>query len=141
MKLFSFILLAMALYSCEPENKQNDCQQAICTADFRSVAIKVVDKNHKIVRLDRHTTFRKRDNQLIYTEDYLLSPQDTFFVYQFGIYPIFTDSHKNFTTFNGEEFIFEGVKNNQVIVRESFVIGKDCCHIARISGKDSVVVE
>ena len=127
MRSLLLFFIFFSLISCE----KNTCDQAICTEEFRTVTIQIIDSLGNDVLLDSSVVIRQADQQLIQTNaQYALE----------GYYDVLTDNQKDKTTDNGETFIFKGFLDNVVVVNEPFVINKYCCHINYISGKTIVTL-
>lgn len=129
MKKFSILLfsiLTLAISSCI---KTDECKDVVCTEVFKSITIKIIDSQNLPVLLDSYKTIKDSNNETFTIADSFSGD---------GIYTIIDDSHKHKTATSGSTFIFEGTKNNVVVVSEEFVITKDCCHISLKSGKTEI---
>lgn len=108
------------------------CEDVYCTLDLRLVSLAVVDANGNAILLDDAYTEDANGNRLpahLYGFDEHLQA-----------YVVLNDAwvhgHQNTTA----TLRFVGVKNGVKVVTESYLISSDCCHIAKQSGKDKVVL-
>jgi hypothetical protein len=94
------------------------------------VMVQVVDAENQSVKLDEAYTIRKRNGEKI-----TLSQDMTE-----GRYVVLDDSYKGRLENSKDDFQFVGVKDGKTVVDETFQISADCCHINKVSGKETVVV-
>jgi len=127
--IFTFFTITLLFFSCD---KKNDCNQYIaCTEEFVSVSIELIDSAGNPYSLDSYKTIKKSSNEVVKINDDFSNDK---------YYPILNDSHKKETTVDGEIFVFEGLKNNMVVVSEEYIISADCCHINLVSGEIKIVL-
>ena len=120
-----FILM---LPSCEwlkdlTGNGDDSDDPILCTEEFRTVGLEITG-----AELDNFFTIRKETNDTleIASEPFL------------SIYPVLDDNFQDELEGKEEEFIFLGFIGEEEVVRESFVIKADKCHIEKVSGPESV---
>lgn len=115
-----------------PTDAATDCRAVMCTMDFRTVSVRVVDAAGKPVKLDSYQTVLSGKGTAVLTGDAAASMMD-------GMYPVVTDewvaNHKNTTA----KMIFIGMMGNKPVVTETFEIKADCCHVSKLSGKETAV--
>ncbi|MGB0429146.1 MAG: hypothetical protein ACPGLV_01640 [Bacteroidia bacterium] len=124
--LFAFVLLSsFALTACNGlfnSDNCNDCDGVNCTEEFKMIQIEVVDKDGNAVSLnDYNITFKNNgetvdsetNDRLIYAEGYVIA----------------TDSDMEQVTCDGTKVVFSYSLNGKDFDEETFLIGKDCCHI------------
>jgi hypothetical protein len=132
MRISITVLCFIFLCSCNSET--NDCgTELICTEEFRSIQVEIVDTDGNAVLLDTYQTI-----QVIGQNLYDFS-EDGFFGDQ-GHYTVLTDAQLNSLQKEGEEFIFQGTINGLEVINESFTIGHDCCHISLLSGPEKITL-
>lgn len=112
-------------------------QDIICTMDFRTVGVKVVDTNGNPVKLDRYQTVVKGTNQHLIHPDKQM-PES---IAGKGNYILADDNSMSIVGKNGKEIEFIGYVNGTEVIHEKYVIGHDCCHIKLISGNQEVVIK
>ncbi|MFZ1527197.1 MAG: hypothetical protein WAT19_00465 [Ferruginibacter sp.] len=131
--IFASLLMSS---SCNKENA-GDCQgDLVCTQDFRSVHVQVMNSTAPY-QLDHYITKRHSDSMVIDIHSALSAYEDSLFRAQ-GTYPVLNDGHMQLTSRQGTGFTFIGYVNNLEVIRENYVIGHDCCHIVKISGRAQV---
>lgn len=108
------------------------CANVMCTMEYRTLTVSLRDSTGGPVVLDSfHTTERSgvRLAPMYYAEE----AKD-------GRYTVLNDgwagSHRN----TAADLLFLGFKDGREVVRQSFVVQADCCHISKKSGPDSVTV-
>ncbi len=137
--LLSGLALLLSIASCTEKaaptagvSPKADCRNVMCTMEFRTITVQVVDKNGAPVRLDSYQT-TLANNSTVVGNTGAMAPTDD------GHYPVISDAfvggHKNTQT----KMIFTGTKDGKTVVSEAYEIGVDCCHVSRISGKEKVV--
>lgn len=135
-----FLLFCTSLLissSCNKE-KESECPpDRMCTMDFRSVTVQLT-RGGQPYQLDTYVTKRNSDSLLINIQNSIGHFEDSLYRSR-GIYPVLTDGQMNLTAGQGSTFTFIGYINNQEVIRESYVIGNDCCHINKISGRSQIV--
>lgn len=99
--------------------------------DFRTITLRVTNAQGAPLKLDRYQTITEK-KAVVPTGD--SEPMQAE-----GQYPVVTDAwmsgHRNTTT----KMIFTGFLGNKEVVKETFEIKADCCHVSKVSGKESVV--
>lgn len=128
--LFAFSFLSMAAKCSKDKKQAGNCDGVMCTAMFAMVNITVTDSVGNIVKLDDAYTLRLSNNSTIRTANN--STPD-------GSYTVLDDSYQKQLVNATDSFRFIGIKNGKQVVKETFVIGADCCHINKQSGKTEVV--
>ncbi|RYD50844.1 MAG: hypothetical protein EOP52_12705 [Sphingobacteriales bacterium] len=138
-KLLLLPLSALLLHACARKampvagntDAATDCRAVMCTMDFRTVSLRVVDASGKPVKLDSYQTVLSGKGTAVLSGDAAASMLD-------GTYPVVTDewvaNHKNTTA----KMIFIGMVGNKPVVTETFEIKADCCHVSKVSGKESI---
>lgn len=109
-----------------------DCNGVGCTHNFASVPLEIVDNNGNPVVLDNFYTQDKNGNKLN-PDLYSYEPFT-------ASYTVINDGwvvghQKTFVKLS-----FVGFKNGIKVVDEPFEINTDCCHIAKASGRDRIII-
>jgi hypothetical protein len=133
--LFTLALgITIMSFTCKKPNVDDNCKDAICTQDFRTLTIEVnsigfnpipvqavVVKNATggIIKTNSSPVFNTANN-----------------------YEVFTDGDMaNLAAINAtQSFTVEVLKNNAVVGSKTFDIGKDCCHIFTTTTNNTINV-
>ncbi|HNS43510.1 MAG TPA: hypothetical protein PKN22_12195 [Taishania sp.] len=129
MKHLLLLLVAFSLFSCTKK------QDKACTALFAMITIQVKDTLNNPVLLDSTSIFVPSTNSYlsILTDDFYKSN---------GEYVVFSDEFIHLTSEKKSlEIIFKGFKNNSLKVNESIKVSQDGCHVTKVSGNSSVIVQ
>jgi hypothetical protein len=102
----------------------------ICTDEFRMVMLQVETTGHFPATLDSAFTIRQSNGEKI------SYPSNTP-----GFYTVLDDSYLNRIIRSSDQFVFNGYKGGQKVVEETYQIAADQCHIRKVSGKDSVMLQ
>jgi hypothetical protein len=129
MKHLLLLLVAFSLFSCAKK------QDKACTALFAMITIQVKDTLNNPVLLDSTSIFVPSTNS------YLSIQTDDFYKSN-GEYVVFSDEFIHLTSEKKSlEIIFKGFKNNNLKVNESIKVSQDGCHVTKVSGNSSVIVQ
>lgn len=123
-------MLMFAFSSCRMCDK-GDCSVVACTDDFRAVSITLTDAQGTPVTLTDYYTIRESTQENI--RDNGANTED-------GRYNVLTDSYQPSLVNQQDRFTFVGIINGNEVVRETFTISADCCHIDYITGNREVTV-
>jgi hypothetical protein len=133
--LFSLLcIIAIIALSCVKKSKNTNCENVICTQDFKSYAITVENKSMIALPLILHVTDMNANVQIHSTNTPDSGTSDRF--------TIFTDldmQHINQLNL-GEQFRVDFIIGSSIVKTEIYSFSKDCCHFSKISGNDHVVV-
>ncbi len=125
-------IISFFAFTCK---KKAPCEGVVCTQEFRTVDITVVDNAGNAKPISSIRTIDPSTNAVI------LSNSNPNTAIGASTYTFFSDLQIAGMTANSQKtFKVEGVYNNAIVFTESYVISADCCHITKVSGKDSVVV-
>jgi hypothetical protein len=139
MNKIGYLLVLVMTAGCVEErlDDSRDCPPGIaCTEIFLSIPITVVDSQGAPVSLDEYYTTRVETGEKID----LQNAESDSMRKTTGKYPVLNDNYVRKILRSGTEFEFIGKKSGKVIVRETYEIGHDCCHITLISGNNTVTV-
>ncbi|MCH5685840.1 hypothetical protein LWM68_17255 [Niabella sp. W65] len=122
----------------------DDCESGckpnrVCTEEFRSLMVQVVNSSHAGVELDSFKVVRVRDNKMIV--DNVQWQQPAGVSYQPGVYLVYSDAYMDKTSVCGEDFEFRGYLKDKVVANKTYTIAHDCCHINLVSGDIKIVIE
>lgn len=122
---FAFLLLSSFTFTaCDGIFKTNDCNNCddiACTEEFKMIAIDVVDTDGTPIKLnDYKITFTK-------TGDAVSLNQDDQLIY--GKYILATDAMMADLECDGTKITFSYSLDGKSYTNETFLIGKDCCHL------------
>ena len=133
MKRTSFLLLALlSLLACNKDQKT--CKDAICTMEVRSVGL--------VLRTATGTLPPSVDYCKTYLNGRLLTTATPLVDGSNSLVQVLDDSHRTKFTLNKNETIQVRVFQQGVVTKElSMGILADCCHINRLSGPDTVIVQ
>ncbi len=123
------LVLPVLMIACKKD--KNNCAMKACTYVFISVTVKVTDTLNQAVLLDDAYTIRKSNGELITQAQGLVTA---------GYYAVLNDSYQHRIANTSEFFQFIGVKNGRRVVDEVYEISADCCHIQKVNGKESIII-
>jgi hypothetical protein len=136
-KILNVMLLPFLLFaqiSCNNDNDSNSpCEDVFCTLDFRTIIVIVKDQNENPVALDSFQVIDLENGNDI---TILLSPSNFITAQQTGKYPLVNDGSIDENQEKQVQFI--GFIENQEVVRNNYVVNKDCCHINLTSGNNEL---
>lgn len=135
MKQLSILALALSttLFGCNTFGNEDDCGDCpgACTFDLRYIIINIQDTDGNPVELAAYNVIIKKTNEEL---------NITFKSSDKGRYVIAGDNHMDKLACNGTKVEFnyslDGVKYNS----ETFLIGKDCCHIKWRDNKHQEII-
>lgn len=129
-KYFIHTLLSLAILflfsyaSCQKEA----CEGAICTEMFAMITVKIKDNSGNYIKPDKVTLQFESTNATVEVSQMALDPEVV----------VIDDGSVTLLKNRKDNFIFTAYKNNQVICTEKFILGADCCHVYKESGKDVI---
>ncbi len=135
---YALLLLSLLSYACVDDDMSNQdtcATNLICTEEYRVILVALETNRGAPIRLDRYTVTATETGEMVSFNSF--SPFDVFDV---GSYVIAEDSQLESVAMDGTAFTFEGFIDGQMLVSESFLIGHDCCHVVKLEGPDTVVV-
>jgi hypothetical protein len=111
-----------------PSCDRNTCpQDVICTEMFSMVTVQVT-RDGLPVTLDRVYTLRSSTGDTIRNEQGMEN----------GMYSVLDDNYRKSLVNQKDNFVFVGIVDGKKAVEEMYVISADCCHINKISGKETI---
>jgi hypothetical protein len=123
-----FLILSLALGSCKEK-----CKDAICTMEFAIVGVTVESSNNpNLEGITTRTSFSGSGNVL----------HDQGEPFHLNNFRIVDDSDLEKIGFNNQKSVlFEVFLNQKLIHSETYIVGADCCHVRKESGKDNIVLD
>lgn len=133
--IFSAVLLGLLTQSmsCETDRTPpTECGGDIaCTMMFAMVNVEVKDQGGNKVILDEHYTLREKDGQKLNVQAIGIDS---------NVHTVLDDNFITTLKNKTELFRFIGKKNGVEIVNEQYEISGDCCHINKVTGKETIIV-
>lgn len=135
LKKLVILLGIQIIFSCSETKtivEDNQCNKIdiVCTENFITISIEIVDSNDNPVTLDSFKVIQKNTGKDISNNANLYN----------NYYPIVDDSYQHQLENKEQTFIFMGFKDNKEVVKETYVIAADCCHIYLVSGKTKITL-
>ncbi len=130
----SFISMAATCQDKKSKTqKENPCDPNImCTQVFVTVDLQLEGKDGQPVMLDSFYSLINGEK---------ISPEQDDYQSKNGFYPVATDNEMPKLDFEGTEVEFIGEKNGKKVISHKMIIGKDCCHIEKVSGEEKVILD
>ena len=97
-------------------------QEIMCTEEFRIVSLEIIGGE-----LDSFHTYREKTGEHLF-----LSESASVFE---NFYPVLSDNEHKLIVNSDEYFIFNGYINEELVVKERFLIVADECHIFNVHNK------
>lgn len=108
------------------------CDSVFCTMNVVAIGLAVIDSTNTPVSLDSFYTTDMAGHKLpsnLYSYDpYIQS------------YIVLTDGWVQGHQRTNISLLFQGYKNGIKVVNELYGVTTDCCHIQKVSGKDTVII-
>jgi hypothetical protein len=127
-KILAFSFLAVLGASC---TKKCGGHGEVCTDELRIIPLGLKTTNDQVFRLDSSYTIRVSTGERIHPDQQLYSAGAV----------VLDDSYQRHLRNSEDNFRFVGWKGGQVVVDQTYRIGADACHIYKVSGVESVVVQ
>lgn len=143
--IISILFIGLMIGACNKNSRVGDdcgagCRpNRVCTNDFRSLIVQVVDRSGTGIELDSFKVIRKRDEKVIL--DNLKWQQPAGVSYMPGFYLVCSDSYMKETSVCGDDFVFKGYLDNKTVANRTYKIAHDCCHIRLVSGNVKIVID
>ena len=131
MKVIRIILplLLIGLFSCGEDTspRDQDCpKELLCTEEFVSLTFSPRE-NGMVIQFDSYYT-QNLDNGETYNYD----PNDN--LPDDLSYVVISDAEMGEIAKDGTSLRFFGIKDNQVLIEQDFIVGHDCCHVIPLDG-------
>ena len=129
MRFIFLFLLTTALLSCKhDDNRQNCSGELVCTEIFVSIIIDVLDSEGEPLQLDAYTLTNLDTEETLNLPQLTLQPR----------YPIANDSMLDSLPPEGHRIEFVGIIDGVEVVRQTFLVGHDCCHVVLMEGPTTI---
>lgn len=127
--LFSLTFFLL-LISCD---RKNDCSRAICTAEFKMILVAMVDSNGNSFLPDKVETYDASQT--------LLNVQTDPSIFGQNLYTVADDSDLGFFEVDQSEVVTMKIYRSGAVVHQAqFEISRDCCHVQKVSGLDTLML-
>ncbi|MBW1295950.1 hypothetical protein [Aquimarina litoralis] len=126
------LLLTSVYISCDEDD---DCDETICTLEFRTFSVLITDENQNPIVLDAFEVINSDNGQNITVS---LTPTELENAVQQGRYPLVDDN--SFGTNEEVELRFSGFMNGQEVISSMYTVSTDCCHISVVSGDLELII-
>lgn len=126
-------ILTTACSDSKTEDINSDCNliDIVCTEEFRTITLEIVDSQDTPVILDNFKITREDTGEIIELDQN----------HSQNFYPIINDNYQNKIVHKEIILKFSGSINNIEVVSTSFVVSADCCHIDLDSGPTKIVLQ
>ena len=140
-RIFTFILLILISSNCKKEVDEVvdpcSCSKDInCTLSYNSVGVIIKNSSVQPIGLDDYYTIKLSTGEKMN----LKSAEFDSLRGTVGKYPILADGQKDMTEKCGTDFEFTGIKNGNKIVKRTYKIGHDCCHVKILGGDPNIII-
>ncbi|MDG1803546.1 hypothetical protein [Flavicella sp.] len=125
-------ILTTACSDSKTEDINSDCNpiDIVCTEEFRSITLEIIDINDNPVILDAFKIIREDTGEEIESSEN----------FHQNFYTIINDNYQNEIAQKEINLKFTGFINNIEVLSTNYVVSADCCHIELISGKTKIVL-
>lgn len=130
-KISPFLFICILVLSQTACKDDDNCDDKICTLEFKIITVEITDKDKNPVVLDSLAVINLENGENI-TTSYDFQKEK-------GIYPMLTDGQVK-PNINSELF-FNGFINSKEVVSQTFVATSDCCHIKLVSGNRELQID
>lgn len=142
-RILLFFVAILVLNACKKDlflNSKDPCicyDEVNCTAVYSSVVAVIKNQNGQPLGLDDYYTTKISTGEKIN----LKSAEFDSLRSIVGKYPILADGQKKLTEKCGTDFEFTGIKNGREIIKKTYNIGHDCCHVKILSGDINIIIQ
>ena len=123
------LTLLLAISSLQCKSSGTSCNDVFCTQYVASVGVHIEDRSMTPEALTVYTIRKSTGEKIAITQN----PLD-------GIYIVLADNYHLKIAGRTETFTFVGMKGSTKIFSETYQIKADCCHVSKVSGKDSLII-
>ena len=127
------IIISIACSESKMDNNKSDCDliDIVCTEEFRTITLEIVDIHNTPVILDNFKITREDTGEEIELNKNSFQ----------NFYPIINDSYQNEIAHKEMNLNFTGYINNTEVVSTVYVVSADCCHIYLVSGETKIILQ
>lgn len=138
-KLIIALLMGSALLSCKKKTTgDSDCENKICTEEFRSVTIQFVDNKGQVTEVKDFSVINQRTGEKVYANSAITANLST------GAYIVVDDGNTKSFSEEGDDLKITGT-SEKTGQKKSAIIkvtgGKCACHINKISGPEQIAFD
>lgn len=112
-------------------------EERMCTMDYRLITVNVKNEKKERVSLDSISVYLTEQPSVILISENAKDNQETL---NYGAIRIAEDRHMHQVRKDGSKVTLLAFSKGQQVIKESYVIGHDCCHITLISGNRDIIV-
>ncbi|MFT6872984.1 MAG: hypothetical protein ACJAVN_001998 [Roseivirga sp.] len=129
--IYSILLINLVVFSCTNEddgmNNISDCPtDIVCTEIFVSLTFSPKDINNQPITLDSFYAQNLDNGNTYSTENNDFAQENS--------YIVVTDAQIGEINKAGTNIRFIGLKGDEIVVQQDFMIGHDCCHVIPLNG-------
>ncbi|MFC3199352.1 hypothetical protein ACFOET_17145 [Parapedobacter deserti] len=145
LSVFYLLMTTMAMSCAERTANDTDgtddtsCEDVMCTFQFETITVKVVDGDGAPVTLDSIKVTRVSDKQDLTAGS---TGIEGTFMHEPGVYMLADDGYDAdaIPRFEETELHFEGFIGDSRVVSGDYMVTYDCCHISLVSGERELIV-
>lgn len=137
-KIALALLLVSALLSCEEKKTDSECEDRICTEEFRSLVVKFVDNKGVAAEVKDFSVVNQRTGEKVYANSAAMSNLIK------GSYIIVDDGNTKSLSEAGDDLKITGTSAETNQTKSAVVKvkgGKCACHIEKVSGPEQVAFD
>lgn len=136
-RLIFWLCLSLAMAGCT--RAERNCDGQMCTEEFRTISVKLTDAAGSPIALDDFKVVEMPSGEDV-TREYVADEWSMF--RQFGSYPVASDlDDQRFPRDSNISLVFYGYIDGREVVKSTYVIRFDCCHIQFVSGERELVLD
>jgi hypothetical protein len=126
-------LIFMLLFAFAACNRKESCQGSICTADYKMILVAMLDSNGNPFVPEKVETYDASQTLLNVQTDPSIIGQN--------VYTVADDSDLGFFEVDQSEVVTMKIYQSGAVVHQAqFEISRDCCHVQKVSGLDTLVL-
>ncbi len=122
-------LLCCTSFKCSKDDTLN-CDKVVCSDLFAMIGVYISDLSMTPEKLEVYTIRSSTGEKIIVTQN------ET----NLGVYFILDDSYRSKFAGTTETFTLVGTKAGTQVFQQTYQIKADCCHVSKVSGKDSLTI-
>lgn len=125
------LYISIGMMACK--SSSNSCANTMCTADFRMITVMLKDSVGNDYIPDKVETYY--NGTLIHQDSISSVPMQ-------NVYTIIDDNNLQSLQLNiNRDVTFKIIKNGLVKKQQGYVVKADCCHVSKVSGLDTIIVQ
>lgn len=127
--------IALLFSACKKEVKEN-CEGQICTLEFKTIDVSVLDSNQNAIALDSFKVIEISTKAIVTPSNTGLSME---YYQKEGRYPLVTDGM--IEVGKTREMEFKGYIDSTLVIQKIYSAKEGCCGVEFVSGNLNVVVQ